>query len=220
MDYSIFVLLSLAAVLSPGPAVLLTVSNAARFGVNAALYGIAGNVSAMLCMAALSAAGLGALLQASEFGFTLLKIVGGAYLIYLGIKAWRQSCEAEWSLEIQSEQVGNAMTVDGRTQRQGVAKAKYLFSEAFLVGISNPKAIVFYSALFPQFLHLDQPIAAQFVLLAGTFACCSCLALIGYAWLAGQLNALLKRPKISQRFHQITGGIFIGFGCSLLAASR
>ncbi len=219
MDYSIFVLLSLAAVLSPGPAVLLTVSNSARFGVNAAFYGIAGNVSAMLCMAALSAAGLGALLQASELGFTLLKIVGGAYLIYLGIKAWRQSRQAQWSLELQSEKM-DAITEEGRTQRQGVAKAKHLFAEAFLVGISNPKAIVFYSALFPQFLHLDQPIAAQFVLLAGTFACCSCSALIGYAWLAGQLKELLKRPKISQRFHQITGGIFIGFGCSLLAASR
>lgn len=208
MDYGVYVLVCLAAVVAPGPAVLSAVKNALTEGMKGALVGIAGNISAMLLLAMLSASGLSALLLASDTLFQGVKFVGGAYLIYLGFCSLKRAQKPEHGL------VETTNTAKVHTQ------FRRLYIQAFVVGVSNPKAIAFYAALFPQFIDVSQPLGPQLSVLATTFALCSCIVLAGYALLARHFRHYLLRPKISQRFHQITGGIFIGFGSSLLLTLR
>lgn len=93
MDYLLFLLICIVATFSPGPAVLLAVKNSAVHGLSKAMWGIGGNVAAMITMACLSAAGLGVVISASESLYHSVKILGGLYLIYIGIKTWRSSTQ-------------------------------------------------------------------------------------------------------------------------------
>lgn len=204
MDYFLFFVICVAATFSPGPAVMLAIKNAASFGIHRALYGIAGNLAAMITMASLSAAGLGALIATSESAFMLIKTVGGIYLVYLGIKTW---CT-------------HSSFMHNQTRILGTVKRRKLFFEAYLVGATNPKAIAFYSALFPQFIDVSHPVFGQFLLLTFIFAALSFSALFSYALLANRLKALLTRNKVKQVFNKLTGGVFIGFGVSLLVSQR
>jgi len=162
MDYLLFFTICVAATFSPGPAVLLTVKNSAVYGVERAVSGILGNIAAMITMAGLSATGLGVLLLASESLFLFIKMVGGIYLLLLGIKTWRS----------------NKRTLKNYEPQASANNRKMLFREAYLVGVTNPKAIVFYSALFPQFIEVEHSIIPQFILLTLTFTSSSFLALL------------------------------------------
>jgi len=204
MDYLLFLLICLVATFSPGPAVLLAVKNSASYGLRKALWGVGGNVAAMITMASLSAAGLGALISASEALYQLVKILGGLYLIYLGIKTWCAKDKASNSHSHLCE---------------GVSRYK-LFGEAYAVGVTNPKAVVFYTALFPQFIAFEHSVAQQFVTLTMTFAFFSFLALSIYALAANRLRVLLMKEKVRKVFNRVTGGIFIGFGLSLMASNK
>lgn len=203
MDYLIFLSICIVATLTPGPAVLLAIKNAISHGTSSAIIAIVGNVSAMVTMALISAIGLSSLLLASEYLFLFVKLVGGLYLIYLGVSAWRSSfCVIE------------------ANQYHSVVKKPRLFVEAYLVGISNPKAIVFYTALFPQFIKLDGSLSLQFAILTSIFAACSFIALASYAMLAKVLASHIRSPITMQRVNRLTGGLFIGFGSLLLVNSR
>ncbi len=133
MDYLLFFTICVVATFSLGPAVLLAIKNSASYGVGRSITGILGNVAAMMTMASLSALGLGAVLAASESLFVVVKIVGSVYLVYLGIKTWLSTLPDTDNLDSSCKEKCN----------------KHLFIEAYLVGITNPKALVFYSALFP-----------------------------------------------------------------------
>ena len=166
--------------------------------------GILGNVAAMLTMAGLSATGLGVLLLASESLFLFIKMVGGIYLVFLGIKTWRS----------------NKWTVKNHKLQVSTNSRKMLFLEAYLVGVTNPKAIVFYSALFPQFIEVEHSIIPQFILLTLTFTSSSFLALLTYALVTKKLNFWLIKEKVRTTFNKVTGGIFIGFGLSLIISNK
>ena len=204
MDYWLFLLICLVATFSPGPAVLLAIKNSASFGFWQSLKGVAGNVAAVMTLASLSAAGLGAIILASDLLFSLIKIIGGLYLTYLGIKAWN------------SRYTKLALQTDSKS----LASSKKLFMEAYVVGMSNPKAIAFYTAVFPQFIDLNQAVLPQFCLLAGTFACCSMVGLGFYALATTSISQYLARENINRLFHRLTGGIFIGFGLSLIFVNK
>lgn len=205
MDYFLFVAICLAATFSPGPAVLLAIKNAISFGMKKTWVGIAGNISAMITMASFSAAGISLIILSSPWLFAAIKIVGGIYLIYLGVKSWRAR-----------------QTVKGTeiTPLQREATGRALFYEAYIVGMTNPKAIAFYTALFPQFIDLNQPVFAQFAELTLTFAACSFSALSLYALLGTKLKIWLTNLKNWRRFQRITGSIFIGYGVALLSSQR
>ncbi|MFM2487018.1 LysE family translocator [Celerinatantimonas yamalensis] len=206
MDYLIFLGICIVATASPGPAVFLSIKNGAKYGCGSALVGVVGNVVAMLTLASVSAAGLGAIILAFPSLHTAIKIIGGLYLIYLGIKAW---C---------SKSVSHAKSPEGLSIF--TPKKSKLFSESYFVGISNPKAIAFYTALFPQFINSDEPILFQFALLAGTFASCSFLFLMLYVLLASKLRRHLEKEKILAWFNRITGGVFVGFGVALVSSNE
>ncbi|WP_409525213.1 LysE family translocator [Nitrincola sp. MINF-07-Sa-05] len=206
MDYIIFLGICLATTFSPGPAVVLAIKNSTSYGVPKALVAIMGNLSAMMTLATLSAIGLGAVILASETLFMTIKIIGGLYLIYLGVKAWNSRA-----------QMGSGDKAAPHALTKSNAK---LWLEAYTVGVSNPKAVAFYTALFPQFINLDQAVLPQFILLALTFALCSFSALCFYALAAQGVRKHLMKENVLRTFHRVTGGVFVGFGISLILSSK
>lgn len=202
-NFLIFFGLCLVVTASPGPAVFLAIKNGAHYGLAKACVAISGNVMAMLTMAAVSALGLGAVILASVALYSFIKVVGGLYLIYIGIQLWRKS---------ESVSIG--------VSRLGASDNTRLFREAYFVGISNPKAIAFYTALFPQFIDSDAALCGQFIMLASTFAVCSFSFLALYALLASRLRGCMGKASVMNYFNRICGGIFAGLGVILLLADR
>ncbi|UUZ63665.1 LysE family translocator [Polaromonas sp. P1-6] len=166
-------------VLSPGPTMLTCMTTAVNHGPRKALASASGSVSAVLGVMLLSALGLGALLAASEVAFTVAKVIGAAYLIWLGIKTFRSNAAAlqfnpEGSCEpalLRSE--GPPRASNGPLGGQGATRSERAwgphFIRGFLVGASNPKALLFFAAFFPQFLNPAAAFAPQFAILALTF---------------------------------------------------
>ncbi|MCE0492934.1 LysE family translocator [Vibrio salinus] len=208
MDYALFLVTCLAATFTPGPAVLLAVKNSTHYGVRKAMVGIVGNMAAMMTLAGLSAAGLSALLMASDTLFTVLKLIGGGYLFYIGIKTWSAKPNRSGFRNDSPKLKGRGMT------------NRKLFTEAYLTGVSNPKALLFYSALFPQFMDVNHPVFEQFSLLVLIFSVCSFSALLIYAVVAEHLVNSLSDGSVGRIFNRITGGTFMAFGGVLILSNR
>ena len=205
MEYLIFLGICIAITFSPGPATFTAIKNGATYGLKYSIIGICGNEVALILMATISVAGLGAVIMASTVLFATLKTIGGLYLAYLGLK-----------MIISSPNTSACEKAEVKTEINGLS----LFVESFLVGISNPKAMAFLVAFFPQFIDPTQPVLWQFAVLGLTFIACSFSALLIYAIAATQLSAYLKKASVLRWFNRITGGIFIGFGVSLLASRQ
>jgi threonine/homoserine/homoserine lactone efflux protein len=201
-----FVAAAIVTVLSPGPAIFNAIANSVAFGWRRVAFSSLGNILGLLVISALTVVGLGALLKTSAHLFTCLKLVGSGYLIYLGVRQWRSRA--------------NAFTEGGAGHEQ--RSRRELFFRGLLIALTNPKAILFFTALFPQFLKGDLPLAPQFVILVATFMCCSFLALMSYGLLAHTARAWFADPRRAARFSQVTGSIFIllGLGLLRLKASR
>ena len=193
---------------TPGPNMLYIMSCSARFGVRAAVAAMAGCMTALLAMFAVSAAGLGAVLQAFPAVFDILRLGGAAYLAYLGIKSWRAP-------------VSERDADPGLATAQPVVQAKplALYRQGFLVAASNPKAILFAAAFLPQFIHADAPQMPQFAVLLLTFAVVEVSWYFVYAACGQRLSRFLSRASVSRAFNRITGGLFVGFA-ALMATVR
>lgn len=202
----LFVMMTFVVSATPGPNMLLVMSHSARFGFRAALATMAGCMTALLAMMSLSAAGLGALLQAFPSVFDALRWGGAAYLAYLGIKSWRSPVGDE-SLSVAT----------GESMRP--ANAGQLYRQGVLVAASNPKAILFAAAFFPQFIRPELPQLTQFVILLATFSVIEVGWYVVYAGSGQRLAAYLRRATVLKMFNRLTGGAFIGFA-ALMAAAR
>lgn len=201
-NYLIYVGVAMATILLPGPAVVLTINNSIQRGLLKSVAGILGIALAILLVAVISATSLGIILASSVMAFTAVKIVGALYLIYLGIKMWRAKS-----------------TSVSRTQLREVSSLK-CFIEGFLVSISNPKAVIFFMSIFPQFIDLTQAYKPQFILLAVTFSVLVVLIHTGYALFSSFAKSKLSSTKGSTILNKISGGVFVGFGIGLAASSR
>lgn len=197
-------LLYLAAILliaiSPGPMAMLSMSHGMHFGKKRSLATALGSVLAALCLMLASATGLGALLAATEYGFTVLKWCGAAYLLYLGIKLLLTKAHpSDIKLEMPK---GKGTAVD-------------LFRQAFLVGISNPKDLLFFAALFPQFIDMTAPQGPQLAILAGTWAVVDFSFVMIYASLASMLAPKLSASNRLHWFDRTSGGVFVSLAALL-----
>ena len=201
-DYLIYITLAVTIVAIPGPAVILTIKNSIKYGFKITIAGILGNFVAMVIVATISALGLGAIILASSTIFTITKIIGCFYLIYLGIKAW--------NTPIQKNALLHKPEYRKKTEFFSV------FKEGVSVGMSNPKAIAFFTALFPQFIDPTRSFAPQFFTLILTIEAVSFLILTCYASLSLKAVPLLSKNNSMRFFHKLTGGAFIGFGVCLL----
>lgn len=188
---------------TPGPNMLLVMGSSARHGFAAAVRTMAGCMTALVAMMGISAAGLGALLQAFPSVFDALRLLGAAYLAYLGIKTWRANVEP----------VADAMTGTAMPAQ----RSHYL--QGFLVAASNPKAILFAAAFFPQFIEPAPPRWPQFALLLGTFVLIEVGWYLIYAASGQRLSHYLQRADVMRLFNRVTGGIFVGFA-ALMALAR
>lgn len=201
-SYLIYVGVAMATILLPGPAVVLTLNNSIQRGLPRTLAGIMGISLAILCVAAISATSLGVLLASSLVAFTVVKILGAAYLVYLGIKMFR------------STGVVN--------QPSKLRKASYrnCFFEGFFVSISNPKAVIFFMSIFPQFIDTAQSYTPQFILLAGTFSILVIIIHTSYAMFASLAKAKLSSEKGRAVLGKVSGSVFVCFGIGLAGTSR
>ena len=202
-------LLYLAAVallvLSPGPTMLMCITTAIHHGPRKAMLCAGGSVTAVLGVMLLSALGLGALLAASELAFTAAKIVGAAYLIWLGVKTFR----SQGTLLADDSNAG-ANSISGR--------ASYL--RGFLVGASNPKALLFFAAFFPQFLNPNLPFAPQFAVLAITFVAFELTVLTMCSLGVSRIAPLLRQSGPMRWVNRVCGGLFTLMGAALLFTRR
>jgi len=201
-DYIIYVTLAITVTAMPGPAVVLTIKNSIKYGYKVAIVNILGNFMAMIILATLSAVGLGAIILASSTLFFVIKVFGCIYLVYLGIKVWRTPYINE-NMQPQSE---------NKNKRNILS----LFKEGFGVGISNPKAIAFFTALFPQFIDPTRTFIPQFLTLIFTIEGVSFFVLSSYALVSSIVCPYLSQKKPMTFFNKLAGISFAGFGLALI----
>jgi homoserine/homoserine lactone efflux protein len=171
----LFFIMETALSLSPGPAVFYVVSQGIR-AFPRAVPATLGILSANACYFALSATSLGALIAASARFFTIAKWTGAAYLIYLGVKSLRAAA-ASHSIAL----TGTAAPGDGETRAND---RRQIYLGALTLQLSNPKALLFFLALLPQFIDTQRAVAPQMLILAATSMLPECCILLGYGWLA------------------------------------
>ncbi len=201
-DYMIYVTIAITVTAIPGPAVVLTIKNSMRYGYRVAILNILGNFMAMVILATLSAVGLGAIILASSALFAALKVMGCIYLVYLGIKVWRTPCSNKG--------------IHPHSKNRHTKSLLSVFKEGFGVGISNPKAIAFFTALFPQFIDPARSFIPQFLILILTIEGISFFVLSSYACLSAVASPYLSQKKPMVFFNKLTGAAFAGFGLALL----
>jgi len=196
--------LYLAAVLlisaTPGPNIFYVTTRSIRFGFGPAMLAMTGCLLALALMLTASVAGVSAFMLAVPTAFEVLKVAGAAYLIFLGIQTWR------------------APVADLHTPaspRETASRWSH-FRGGFLVGISNPKLLVFAAAFFPQFITRGAPWIPQFGLLVATFLFVEATAYVTVASSARGLSRYLVQASWQRRINRMSGAIFAGFGCALL----
>lgn len=198
-SWLLFSSIAFIATASPGPAVLLVTTHSLQYGPFRTLMTIAGNVSGLLIMSACSVLGLNALILYSATAFTCIKLFGAAYLIYMGVKLWRSG--------ILSPKTGAT-----GVEKQSCVK---LYVHGILVALTNPKAIVFTTALFPQFIVSSEPLLPQFSILVITFMSLSALCLLVYSVASSKAQKYSVNIFSGKRIGKIFGGAFIGAGALL-----
>lgn len=201
---------AMVASFSPGPAVMLAVSNALQFGWRRALWSSLGNVSGLMLLSGLSGLGVHAVLLASAAAFTLLKTIGALYLIWLGVQQWRGAATRRRTREPQAGPASGAARVPGRV----------LYRRGISVALTNPKAIAFVAALFPQFLQAGRPAWPQYAVLTATFMTLSLLALSSYSALAVLARRPLRRWFDAGWPQRASAGVFCAFGVAMLRLHR
>lgn len=187
---------------TPGPNMLHVTVQSVRHGPRRAIFSMAGLMSAVLLCLLASALGLGALLQASPRLFATLRYLGAAYLIWLGIKAWRT-------------RAADPAPAIGTSPRRA---AGALYGAGLATGLSNPKLILFAAALFPQFIDLHRPFWTQLSILVASFVVIEGFWYAVYALGGRSLAAWLAPANRQQLFDRVTGTIFIAFGGALLGS--
>ncbi|HCG7968460.1 TPA: LysE family translocator [Vibrio parahaemolyticus] len=189
---------------SPGPSSLLCLSKGVSSGFRLALTTALGSLSAITIILTLSFTGLGVVIASSEFVFNIIKWCGAAYLIWLGIQAFRSKQN------------------DFSKSDSALVSTSYVsaYTSGFIVGSSNPKAIIFFTALFPQFIDPTDSLLAQYAIFAGTFVVFELSWLTFYALLGVKTSNWLFEAGRAKLFNRLTGGVFISAGVMLSTANR
>lgn len=201
--YYLLAILVLTA--SPGPSILLCVSKSVTIGFRSAWYSALGIISAIYLILTLSFTGLGLIISQSEWIFGLIKWTGAAYLVYLGIKALRSNQASLKTTQLESS--------------EGLKPWSHYWT-GFIVGASNPKAIVFFTALFPQFIDPNAPLLAQYLVLAATFLVLELFWLLAYAYLGKRSSHWLMAEGRAKWFNRVSGSVFVSAGALLSTTSR
>jgi threonine/homoserine/homoserine lactone efflux protein len=194
-----FALVAVLVSLVPGPAVISVVSTALRGGFRASLATNAGVLAGDAVFVAAAALGLGAVLVASHALFVAVKWLGIVYLAYLGVRALLDR--------------GSPLALDGG------GAVRNAFRLGLTTQLANPKVILFFGALLPQFVDPAHPAAPQFALLGATFIASDLVVFAGYGALAHGARRVLRSPRAARATSRITGAVMLG-AAARLAAER
>jgi homoserine/homoserine lactone efflux protein len=190
-----FTLAAMIVLVIPGPTIILVISQAIAYGRIAVLPVVVGVTLGDLTAMTLSLLGLGAVLSSSAALFSVLKWIGAAYLIYLGIKLWRSSPEKH----------------EVKLPAKSTSKLS-LFKSAYIVTALNPKSIAFFVAFLPQFVSSQSETFPQLLILGATFLSLAALNAALYALFAGQLHDKMQNVKVLRWFNRSGGTALIGAG--------
>lgn len=195
-NWLVYLLAVIGLSMSPGPNGLLALSHGAIYGPSRALYTVAGSVIGFILIVAVSMAGIGALLETSSSLLLLLKVLGGAYLVFLGIQLWRSPAIAF------NQQAFEHNKSNWSLCRQGL-----------ITSSSNPKVILFFSAFLPQFIDSEKSLVIQFFVMVTTLVVVEVLVEFSLALLANRLRSFLERS--GRIFNKTCGLFFAAIGVSL-----
>ena len=204
--YLLYVAAVALLVFTPGPTMLMCMTTSLNHGPQKAMTSAAGSVTAVLGVMVLSAMGLGALLAASETAFTVAKVIGAAYLIWLGIKTFRSDAAV--------------FTADADTTTGANRSRRAFYLKGLMVGASNPKALLFFAAFFPQFLNPAAPFVPQFAVLAVTFMAFELTVLTLCSLGVARIAPLMRASGPVRWFNRVAGGLFTLMGSLLLFTRR
>ena len=202
--WSAFFLVETALCLTPGPAVLLVLSQALTRGAARAVWSIVGILAANTAYFILSATGVGAVLMASYDLFFAIKWIGAAYLVWLGVSAF----------------LGKSKTLSVRASDARPAAGSRLFLNGFILQMSNPKALVFFTALVPQFINPHAALVPQVAILAATSVFIEFFVQLFYVLLAGRAAHLAAQPRFAKITDRVAGTLLIGAGIGMAALRR
>ena len=203
-----FLAASCVIAVSPGSGAVLSMSHGLSYGVRKTSATILGLQLGLLLILLVAGAGVGSLLLASELAFTLVKVLGAGYLIYVGWCQWRAGASAP----VLADGALPAAADAGRWQAR--------CATGFLTNATNPKGIVFMVAVLPQFLTDTRPLAAQLAILAATMAVVDMAVMHGYAASASALRGLLRSARAARAQNRIFGGVLMAVGAGLLFVQR
>lgn len=192
----LFTTITLVVSASPGPVMLACMIDAGRYGFAKSLYTMLGASVGNLVLMLLSALGLGLLVEQAEWIFHTIKWIGAAYLIYLGIQL---ALAPPLSIDIETRQI----------------RSSHLFSKAFIVAVTNPKGLIYFGALFPQFIDIQRSMPPQFALLTVIFLAMDLVWMGIYALGGRGIMRWLRSPKHQRWFNLISGGLLIAAGVAL-----
>ena len=203
--YLIFTVTVFLTSIIPGPSMFLALTHGIKYGVKRTVFSALGNVTATLLQALISIVGLGALLIASETAFEIIKWLGAGYLFYMGISMLRAS-------RLSTSDNEESVIINE------VSNVK-LYFQSFFVTAGNPKAIIFFGAIFPQFLVSSAPIIPQAILLVGICALTAFFSFMVYAVGGYKVSNLFSTDAFRRYMQRIAGGTFISYGLVLAASN-
>jgi len=195
---------------SPGPAMALILRRAAVRGFAGAVPTVLGLEAGLYLWALFAAAGLAALVAASEVAFLVLRVVGAGFLLYLGIKAWRSAWRGRGAAPSPDD-------VSPADSARGWAKA---FGEGALVMLANPKAAAFMIAFYPQFVPTHWPLFATTALLAVVQVAIEIVLYLTLAALVGRASRWFRQSKVRRRLDAISGAVLVTLGVRMAVDSR
>lgn len=199
-NWLVFCTIALMGTAAPGPAALLVSLNSLSFGLKKSLITVLGNITGLLIMSTLSILGLSAVVLHSSVGFYVIKLLGAGYLAYIGLNFWING-------------VG-IIELDSAEKLKGGSMS--LYSQGILVALTNPKAVIFTTALFPQFIVTTASLFYQFSILVLSFMSLSFICLSVYALVAQRAWANTMNVRIQKLIGKIFGVLFISAGCMLV----
>ena len=205
--FAIFLGVAAVLIVVPGPDMAIVTKNAVLHGRRAALATSFGVNAGLAVWTVASALGVASLVRASAAAFTTLKLVGAAYLIWLGLQALT-AARHRWA-EAESEN-------DARK----ALDARGGFRQGLLSNLGNPKIAAFFTSLLPQFIGSGRPVLVPFLLLGGVFVLMTLLWLCAYALMAAKASTHLRRPRVKAALDRVTGVVLIGLGVRLATAHR
>ncbi|MBC3936945.1 LysE family transporter [Undibacterium sp. CY7W] len=200
-----FVIAACVIAVSPGSGAVLSMSHGLNYGVRRTSATIMGLQAGLLMILAIAGAGVGSILLASELAFSIVKVVGALYLIYLGWMQWRT-------------RVTQSMLQD--TADKVVPSVKRRFLTGFLTNSTNPKGIIFMVAVLPQFISQQAPLTPQLLILAVTMCTVDLIVMHSYAFAASGAQKYFRDERWLQRQNRFFGGILMAIGAALFFVKR